>query len=127
MFFWWSIHPHRDPFAAVAAADMRSALPVDHFRLMVGATFLHIMDRAHDRRHVRLRPDSGPRRRCTLPILYTRPPAARDMRLRRRIIETELPNVVARCLAAYRRLLEDGGGDKSFWAICPRYPAALMP
>jgi phage/plasmid-associated DNA primase len=31
----------------------------------------------------------------------------------------ELPNVIARCLTEYRKLLADGGWRKSFWAICP--------
>ena len=42
-----------------------------------------------------------------------------DASLEERIIGSELPNVVARCLRAYRVLLADGGARKSFWAICP--------
>ena len=45
--------------------------------------------------------------------------AVTDASLEDRIIRTELANVVARCLAAYGRLLENGGASKSFWSICP--------
>jgi hypothetical protein len=32
----------------------------------------------------------------------------------------ELPNVIARCLSEYRKLLDNGGWRKSFWVICPQ-------
>ena len=45
--------------------------------------------------------------------------AAGDASLEERILGGELPNVVARCLDAYRRLRADGNDRKIFWSICP--------
>jgi hypothetical protein len=44
--------------------------------------------------------------------------ATADAGLEDRIKTTELPNVVARCLGAYERMLAAAGGG-SFWSACP--------
>ncbi len=40
--------------------------------------------------------------------------------LEKRIIEAELPNIVAKCLKAYKSIVQQTG-NKSFWDVCPKY------
>lgn len=44
----------------------------------------------------------------------------KDISLDTRIIETELPKIVAKCLRAYQLLVEHIG-NRSFWDVCPNY------
>ena len=43
----------------------------------------------------------------------------KDITLEARIIETELPALIAKCLQAYQLILHVG--EKSFWEVCPGY------
>jgi phage/plasmid-associated DNA primase len=45
-------------------------------------------------------------------------PMTADMNLDSKIIDQELPNVIAKCLACYFNLIEETKGT-SFWAACP--------
>jgi REP element-mobilizing transposase RayT len=46
--------------------------------------------------------------------------ARKDITLEARIIESELPAIVAKCLMAYRSMLQCIG-NRSFWDVCPEY------
>ena len=44
----------------------------------------------------------------------------KDISLETKIIESELPAIIAKCLLAYKAMLEEIG-NKSFWDVCPDY------
>jgi hypothetical protein len=44
----------------------------------------------------------------------------KDINLETRIIDSELPNIVAKCLMAYQFIVQQIG-SKSFWDVCPEY------
>jgi phage/plasmid-associated DNA primase len=66
------------------------------------------------------RDNAGQASRRIVVFLFGRPvdAATADAGLEARIKSTELPNVVARCLGAYERMLAAVGGG-SFWSACP--------
>jgi hypothetical protein len=45
---------------------------------------------------------------------------SKDITLETRIIDTELPKIVAKCLLAYKSIVEHIG-SRSFWDVCPAY------